>query len=138
MLVSFTFKVVHVIIYEAKRRYAYCPQLNHFFQRNPFILVKTIPFSGSHFFQWKALLLVQIIPFSGNYYFKWKSFLLVEAIPSNEGHSFQWKPFLLVKIFLVVKTMPVVEAILFSESHFQREPLLFAGTTVRSGSHFLQ
>ena len=64
----------------------------------------------------------------------------MEAIPFDESRSFSFssKLILLVKVIVfAVKTMPVVEAILFSESHFSWELLLFVGTTVRSGIHFL-
>ena len=45
----------------------------------------------------------------------------MEAIPFDESRSFSFssKLILLVKVIVfAVKTMPVVEAILFSESHF--------------------
>ena len=59
----FTFKAVHVNIYEAKRRYAYCPYWK------PFLLAKSFPFSGSHSFERKPFLLVQSAHFSLSYSF---------------------------------------------------------------------
>ena len=62
------------------------------------------------------------------------AFLFVEAIPSSGS--------LLVKTFPVMKTMPVVEAILFSESHFSGsrsfllEPLSVVKANSCSEIHF--
>ena len=128
-------KVVHVIIHEAKGRYAFCSYLyNYFYSNIQFfqpkrITIKLVKVIENEIYNelfeiykgTEKVVLVKFlegIPFSGSYFFQWKASLLgetifffAETISSSGGHSFQWKPSLLA------------EAIPFGGNHsFQWKP----------------